>query len=362
MKIPSININKIISVSISLILCIYSSGSLSVLSQNKKKVYKAQISESSLKDIFLKLVPDTLIDPEMNLPGDFFSVLVTKPSAQLLQIPTGSRLIGKVVDIKQAESFNRGAKLKSEISQVMLPNGDIVKAHAILSAEAGMQDMEKPSSSKKLAKVIIKKSSEITASSLVGAMDSVQYLGLSTAISTYGISTAIGAGIGMGLGIVGAIKADGEEIESSSFQAMNFKLESDFELLEELPFSKDELASILELNELGIGLQVLEIQKHFSRQFGEFIVLKVEIQNKSDEDLYLGDFVLGSDLHIKPVLANPLLSAQSLQKLNAKESTESYIAFSLGEYKEKENYKVYLLNPVDQTIMANTQIKITDYL
>lgn len=323
---------------------------------------KAQIQADNLRDVFLKLVPDTLIDAELNLPGDFFSVLVTKPSAQLLQIPTGSRLIGKVVEIKKAKSFNRGGNLKSEVSQVMLPDGSIIKAHAILSAQAGMQDMEKPSTEKKLLKTITKKTTEVTASTMVGAVDAVQYLGLGTAISTHGISAAIGAGIGFGLGAIGAIKAQGESIEHGVFEAMNFKLESDFELLEKLPFNKTELEDLIQLEELGVDLKITAMQKEFSRQFGDFIVINMKIQNNSQEDIYLGDFVLGSDLHIKPVLANPLLSAQSMHKLAPKESCESKIAFSLGSYKEKENYRVYLLNPVDQTIIANTQVKLLDYL
>jgi hypothetical protein len=358
LKKHSINIKNIICLALS--FCIYSS-SLAVESA-EKKVYKAQIQEDNLRDIFLKLVPDTLIDADLNIPGDFFSVVVTKPSAQLLQIPAGSRLIGKVVEIKKAKSFNRGGELKSEVEQVMLPDGTLIKAHAILSAEAGMQDMDKPSTEKKILKSIVKKSSELTASTMVGAVDSIQYLGLGTAISTHGISTAIGAGIGLGLGAIGALKAKGESIEHSVFSAMNFKLESDFELLEELPFSKGELEKLIQLEELGIDLQIVEMQKHFSKQFGDFVVINMKVTNNSKEDIYLGDFVLGSDLHIKPVLANPLLSSQSLNKLNPKESIESKIAFSLGEYKEKENYRVYLLNPLDQTIVANTKVQLLDYL
>lgn len=328
----------------------------------EKKVFKVQIQTDNLKDVFLKLVPDTLIDASLSMPGDFFSVLVTKPSAQLLQIPTGSRLIGKVLEIDTAKSFNRGGKLKSEVEQVMLPDGTIIKAHAILSASAGMQEMEKPSNTKKIFKTIVKKSSEITASTLVGAVDAVQYLGLGTAITTHGISAAIGAGIGLGMGAIGAVTAQGESIEHSVFEAMNFKLESDFELLEQLPFNKGELAKLIELEELGIDLNILKMQKDFSRQFGDFVIISMKVTNNSQEDIYLGDFVLGSDLHIKPVLANPLLSSQSMQKLAPQESCESKIAFSLGNYKEKENYQVYLLNPIDQTIIANTDVQLIDYL
>ncbi len=315
-----------------------------------------------MRDVFLKLVPDTLIDADLNIPGDFFSVMVTRPSAQLLQIPTGSRLIGKIVKVTKAKSFNRGGELKSEVDQVMLPDGSIIKAHAILSAEAGMQDMDKPSTEKKLIKTIVKKTSEISASTLVGAVDAVQYLGLGTAITTHGLSAVIGAGIGLGLGAIGAVTAQGESVSKSVFNAMNFKLESDFELLEELPFSKSELEELIQLEELGIDLEIIKMQKQFSRQFGDFIVISMKISNHSQEDIYLGDFVLGSDLHIKPVLANPLLSSQSMYKLSPKETCESKIAFSVGDYKEKENYKIYLLNPIDQTIIANTRIKLLDYL
>ena len=149
---------------------------------------------------------------------------------------------------------------------------------------------------------------------MVGAVDALQYLGINTAISTYGLSTAIGAGIGLGLGLVGALKADGETINYNEFEAMNFKLESDFELLEKLPISKAELEKLIQLEELGVDLKISGMQKQFSRQFGDFIVVEMQVTNNSEDDIYLGDFVLGSELHIKPVLANPLLSSQSLME------------------------------------------------
>ncbi len=360
MKNSTINIKKIIRLSLILCLCIYSTPLKA--QDTKTPVLKAQISESNLRDVFLKLVPDTLIDANLSIPGDFFSVIVTKPSAQLLQIPTGSRLIGTVRKIQKAKSFNRGGKFESEVKQVMLPDGSIIKAHAILSAEAGMQDMDKPTKTKKVLKAIKEKGTEIGAATLTGAMDSVQYFGLGTAISTYGISTAIGAGIGLGLGSIGALGEKGEQINYNEFDAINFKLESDFELLENLPLSASELEKLIHIEELGVHMEVSKIEKHFSRQFGDFLLVDMLVTNHSEEGIYLGDFVLRSNIHIRPVLANPLLANDSMKKLLPKESCHTKIAFSLGKYQAKEDYKVFLLNPLNQTIMANTDIQITDFI
>lgn len=359
MKKASINIKKIICLLLVSLIYIYNSV-YPCLAQDT--IYKARVSDSNLKELFLKLVPDTLIDTDLSMPGDFFSVMVTKPSAQLLQIPTGSRLIGKVTEIEEAKSFNRGAKLKSEIDQIMLPDGHLVKAHAILSAEAAMQNMDKPSSTKKIVNAITQNSKEITASALVGAVDSLEYLGINTAIASSGISTAIGAGIGFGMGLYGAFTQEGQELNYNQFNAMSFKLESEFELLEELPYSQTELEDLIDISILGIDLDITKVQKHFSRQYGDFLLIKMQVKNHSQEKLCLGDFVLASDLHIKPVLANPLLSAQSILSIMPNTETEVTLAFSLSKFKKNENYKIYLLNAIDQTIMANTNIEIAEFI
>ena len=143
---------------------------------------------------------------------------------------------------------------------------------------------------------------------------------------------------------------------------MNFKLESEFELLEKLPFSATELENLIALEELGIDLKVAKIQKQFSRQFGEFLLGEMQVTNNSQEDIFLGDFVLGSNTHIRPLLANPLLSKASLKSLRPKESCTSVMAFSLNKYLAKDDYKIYLLDPIDQTIMANTNVEIKNLL
>ena len=78
MKTHSININKIIYLALILLIGIYA-----MPVKVTATTLKVGVSKSTLRDVFLKLVPDTLIDADMSLPGDFFSVVVTKPSAQL---------------------------------------------------------------------------------------------------------------------------------------------------------------------------------------------------------------------------------------------------------------------------------------
>ena len=212
-----------------------------------------------------------------------------------------------------------------------------------------------------LSKKLIKHSTNVTASTLVGAVDSLQYGGVGLAMATSGISTLAGAGIGLGLGLIGAAKNKGEELVSSGFDPVNLKLDSDFAFLEEMPLLSQEFQPV-STKLLGIDIRVKKVSKYKSRDYGEFMLVDVELANNGQHDLFMGDFILSSERHILPILNNPLLSNGGLNLVSIKNSQEMKLAFSLGSMKKNDKYQLMLLNPVTQEIIANTDIDIASYL
>ncbi len=323
---------------------------------------KAQIEFRDKASLNLKLIPETIVDTELTLVGDFFSAYLTKPSADILKIPFGSRLIGSITDIKDSKSFNRDAKLRAHVDRIMLPDGSVVRVSADISSDASEATIvDDKAKFKNIAKKVAKESAELSASALVGAIDSVQITGLTAAIATHGISAGVGAAIGLGMGLAHTIGKDGQTIASSGFKPLNFKLESEFKLLEEMPLMYENFDPI-SASLLGIDVKVNSMQKVFSKNYGEFILVELNLTNHTDRKLYLGDFVLRSAFHVLPVYSNPLLTNNYSDSIAAKSNGTYKIAFSLGSYNKKENYQLMIVDPVTDTIVANADINIASYL
>jgi len=343
-----------------LIICInFLANTSPALAANKDSKLRGSVSNFEDHTIHLKLIPDTLVDTDMSLEGDLFSALLTKPSANILKVPHGSRLIGSITHIVKAKSLNRDAKIQAHINQVMLPDGTTVKVSADLSSNANAQKADDPNSFKVTVGKIAKRSAELTTSAAVGAVDVIQYTGLGTAIATSGISTAIGAGLGLGLGLMGILGSHGDELVISGFDPINFKLESDFQFLEKIDYVGQNLIPVnVEL--LGIDMKVNSIKKYYSKNYGEFLLLDILVTNKSPKAIFLGDFVLSSDLQVKPILNNPLLSNNSILSIASNRSHNYQLAFSLGKFHKQDNYQLSMIDPVSQELIAIVDVNFAD--
>ena len=324
-------------------------------------VYQAQIQAFETKGLHIQVIPETIVDTELSLTGDFFSAFLSKSACQIFRVPQRTRLLGQITELNRARSLGRDAGLKIHVNELMFPDGSTVKVSADFSAKEALQDDDHPGDIKALAKKFVKHSANVTSSTIVGAVDSLQYGGIGLAMATSGISTMAGAGLGLGLGLVGVVKNKGEELISSGFDPVNLKLDSDFAFLEELPLVSQEFEPI-STKLMGIDIRVKQISKFKSHDYGEFMLVDIELANNSQSDLFMGDFVLSSERHILPILNNPLLSNGGLGSVSVKDSHQLKLAFSLGSMKKNDKYQLMLLNPVTQEIIANAEIDIASYL
>lgn len=336
---------------------------ISFQSLSASTLLKGQINniDENISGLNIKLIPETLIDTELSLKGDLFSAYLSNPSAALLQVPKGSKLQGKISEVKKAASFNRSGKVKAHINQLILPDGSTVKVSADLSSKASLQDKEDPKHIKDLASSIGSGMANLSASTMVGAVDSIQYLGLGTAIASSGISVAAGAAIGLGTGIVGAIAGRGNELISTGFDPVNFKLDSDFVFLEKIPLQGQQLKTIA-ASSLGVYLNVLNIEKYYSKSYGEFLLFDISVQNSGTRKINSADFVLVSNTRIRPIFSNPLLTGELYANLTKNQKGNMILAYSIGNIKKNDNYQLMLLNPITQEVIANLEVDFTNYL
>lgn len=325
-------------------------------------IFQLSVSQVETKGLKIKVLPETILDTELSLEGDLFSGFLDEQACKIIRVPERTRIIGEVVELKRPSNFKRGAKIKVHVDRLMLYDGTTVKVSADFSSKPSMQDDDNPNALKSFGRKVLRETSNVSASTLVGAMDSVQYGGIGTAIATSGISTLVGAGLGLGMGLVGAVKNKGENLVSTGFEAINLKLESDFVFLEDLPIMEQPL-QVMSTELLGVKINVNRISKLHSTSYGDYLVLDIDLVNQGPRELFMGDFVLSSRRHILPVYNNPLLASGGMQEPEQDKLSDGVkIAFSLGSIKKKDNYQLMLLDPVSQEIIANTEIDISTYL
>lgn len=321
---------------------------------NSPVLLKGTVRKVVRKGEKINIHPETIFNSEMTMAGDYFSAFITETDAQKLGVPFGSKLIGEVKKSKQAKSFHRDGDLEVHVGHLMLPDGDMV------AVDANFESVNQ-APVKHVTKALAKEVTTVGASALVGAKDALSYTGIHTAIATHGISVGIGAGLGLGLGLLGAIGKDGE-IASTNFGTSTLKLKDDFVFLEELPIMAQNL-KILSPETYGIDIDVKDIRKLFSAEFGDFLLFDVDLKNNTPKDLFLSDFVLVSKKHIIPLLTNPLISnVEAFDSIKTNHQESCQLAFSLAKVDKKENYKLQLIDPVSEKILVDFKVDFGKYI
>jgi hypothetical protein len=318
---------------------------------------KAGLSINETQGKKINLVPESILDSSLLLEGDYFSAWLNKEASEILQLPSGSRIIGLISQITRAGSFNRPATVEVTVTNLLLPDGTILEASGRLISNANWQS--KPDATPFTSQAV-QFSSKLLASSLVGAVDTLQYTGIATAIATSGISVAAGAAIGLGLGLIGITKKQGQTLISSGFYQVPFRIES--EIISQAGPDIGQKLVPFTMEAIGVDVQVRDIQKLYSKDFGDFLVLDISLSNHSDRKLFLGDFVLSSSVNVVPVLNNPLITNDGFKSLDLEKSENFRISFSLGNLAKAEDYKLMLIDAVTQEVVANADIDISAFL
>ena len=334
-------------------------------------VLKTGISVAESKNDTLWLKPETIVDTELNLAGDQFCGLLSKGSAERLGLPFGSRLLGVITKVQYPRSFQRSAVIDINAYQVLLPDGVRLRVNADLQSRTDGYGVSPIKSS---AKALAKEGGSLAASTLVGAVDAVQYTGIATAFISHGISVGAGAAIGFGLGLAGLAR-EGDDLRSSDFRMLGLKLKNDFQFIRPVskatgrsakgkPGAKRKALGAVPLlaaeNRLktasSIELKINKIDKLFSRNYGDLMVLDLNFANRSNRGLFLGDLVLNVN-GVHEVLSNPLISSDSLDTVEANSIKSCKLAFGLRDIHTQKDCKLQMLDPVTQELLISLDLE-----
>lgn len=126
------------------------------------------------------------------------------PGQEGVSIPGGWYAHGYVTEAKGAQSMHRNGYVEVEFDKLVSPDGH---SECDFPAKLSTKDSAMTSTLKEVA--FGTKCTSVGA--LGGAICSVQLTGIGGAIATHGISVGVGAGVGAALGIIGAIKRQGND-------------------------------------------------------------------------------------------------------------------------------------------------------
>jgi|GEM_PF-3033254 len=325
---------------------------ISLCTNVKAELYKLSISKlaEASSNVDLLLQPETIIDSQLSLEGDEFVAQLSPVTARALKLPRATKLIGHII------SFNDSGSL-IEIDALLLANQQKVAAKGSIKLDA----------STNIASSSVRASTELAAATLVGAVDAIEYGGIATALMTNGISVGVGATLGLAAGLTGLANHQVKPLRVDGFQATKMRLVSDLELLEPLPSAEmldaaeeyrsrlDKISERMALTKprLGLDLKLKDIDTYFSSSYGEFIILEIEIDNKTSRTIYPQDLVVVSSRHLKPVYSNPLIYSDGLDPVRAGEHRVCKLAYGLGQYDDSHRYQLKLLDPRNDQVLLS---------
>ncbi|HEY9683124.1 MAG TPA: hypothetical protein V6C86_16215 [Oculatellaceae cyanobacterium] len=126
------------------------------------------------------------------------------PGQEGVSIPGGWYAHGYVTEAKSAQNMHRNGYVEVEFDKLVSPDGH---SECDFPAKLSTKDSAITSTLKEVA--FGTKCTSVGA--LGGAICSVQLTGIGGAIATHGISVGVGAGVGAALGIIGALKRQGND-------------------------------------------------------------------------------------------------------------------------------------------------------
>lgn len=296
---------------------------------------KVEYQEKIDKDNYIKIIPELIIDSDISLPGDSFLALLTKPSAEILGLPLGSKIYGTINKIIPEANFYRSAKIYASIDHLILPNGKIIKASMQLSSSSALKSRFKVKKINNLGTNVAKYGSNVVLSSAVGLVDAVQYAGLGTAIASHGISAAVGAVLGLGLALADPVKNKGQKYYGDNYYPLNFKIEKALEIFENFDLSADDIPQ----NTERFGIVSAQIKNY--KNFGRTLLIDLELEKEKSKT-----FALSSDSLVKPIYPNLLLSSVD----NARQILR--LAFALNDSKLDPSVQLVTLDPLSDKILS----------
>ena len=320
------------------------------------KGYASVEEEFKLEDEPLYLISVESFDPRLILSGDSLIFRATPEVGELFKIPVNTYLKASV----EGDSTNNRNFL-FRITELISENGSSTAASGLFKIDTKEQD--KSLEDKISEDAFLRTSSNIVLGSLGGTLKTLKYGGLPLIMLSNGFSVVAGAGLGAVSGIVNSFVATPQPFysEPSDSQLKVKFIEPIKTDLYSFGKSTAQLPQPLLARDINIEVKITQSKKFYSYNFGDSIFLELEIENASEKDFDLQDFILVDKTNYQEFLPNPFLfnfNSEELSDINSDTTRTLKLCYSLGKFSDLDNYNLRILDPVTAKHLYYVPIQI----
>lgn len=332
-----------------------------------KIVLKGGVSSVMKEGNHLDINLNTPINFYFSLPGDKVAAYIPKDIkiGELFYIPKGSRVEGILTKINKPKHLGVDGSFEIDFNKIITPNNISIPIYATVSTDTS-------SKGAKIAKALTYDSALISYGALHGALAGIEWGGIPLAVSSHGISVLAGASVGASFGLIGSIKRKGKVPAISNLVPTSLELKSDFFVLGELPeIKRQTTGNKQQIDEFKgfrftkppkkeeIEITIQELRKENSKEYGDYLVLEINLTNNSNKKVNLSDLALLNEEGFDPIHPDILLTgADALETVEPFKTFSTSIAFSVRN--NKLNYDLALIDPLDNTEIVRIPLKIED--
>jgi hypothetical protein len=231
------------------------------------------------------------LNSEISQKGDeiFARVSVDLKNGQKVLLPNGWYLHGIVSDMKAQRRLGRDGYIQVDFDKLVSPDGQ----HDVpFNARFSSQDNQL----KAIAKVVAVDAGYMTKGAVLGSVASVQMTGVPLAVATHGYSVAIGATVGAGIGLIGALKRKGKI--ASLFPSDEIRLNISEPIT--LPGINPKFLETIKPPEKLKNLELAVVEKHFDKdplgdKQSRVLTLDVKVDNRTAKEYSFFDLAVISD-------------------------------------------------------------------
>jgi hypothetical protein len=320
------------------------------------KGYISVEEEFKLEDEPLHLISVESFDPRLILNGDSLIFKITPEVGEIFKIPASTYLKASV----EGDSLDNKNFL-FRITELISENGSSTTASGLFRIDTEEQD--KSLEDKISEDTFLRTSSNVVLGSLSGTLKTLKYGGLPLIMLTNGFSVVAGAGLGAVSGIVNSFVAAPQSFysEPSDSQLKVKFIEPVKTDLYSFGESTALLAEPLLAHDINLEVKVTQSKKFYSYNFGDSIFLELKIENASEKDFDLQDFILVDKTNSQEFLPNPFLfnfNSEELSEINSDTTRTLKLCYSLGKFSDLDNYNLRILDPVTAKHLYYVPIQI----
>ena len=306
--------------------------------------YKSPINKQ------IKLLSLSHLNEKLLQDGDFIHFKANKHLSKYYALPENARL---ETEVQFANNKESNSKTKLILKNIITENNEKVPCSGELELDFAAQN--NPVENNK----VIRFSSNIVTSGLVGAVDSIQYGGIPLLLASNGFSALTAASLGAIKGAVDSSRYKRKKINLASNSLIKVKVLKDLDF-DQTKLSDYQSIQLANAESMGINLEVKKCKQVYSYNFGDSLSLELDISNYSGIDFDISDLILVNEDNSQEFLLNPFLSGFSSTNFTIKSNShKNYkITYSLGDFEASDNYQLRILDPLSQKQNIYFPVKI----